>query len=98
MTSYNKTRIVIRDDKCFVTEPDNRQYLIMVIPYGDKYMMHIERYTDEESWEPDLEWNSWVLKLYDCSASLTVWAGDKVNWVITYGELLYWPKEGKSEK
>lgn len=104
MTSYNKTRIVIRDDKCFITEADNRRYIITAIPYGDRHIMHIESHKliqlfgiNEEYTISDIEWDSFALDLYDCNVSLTVWGGDTIDWVVNYGELLQFPEEDEDE-
>lgn len=87
MSSYNKTRIVIRDDTCLITTNDS-EYIIKAIPYGDMERMHIERYNTDrlslksEYGQMESEWDDNILKIENLTVYIVYWDTGVINWVI----------------
>lgn len=87
MSSYNKTRIVIRDDTCLITT-NNSEYIIKAILYGDRERMHIERYNIDrlslksEYGQMESEWDDNIFKIENLTIYIVYWDTGVINWVI----------------
>lgn len=87
MSSYNKTRIVIRDDTCLITT-NNSEYIIKATPYRDMARMHIERYNTNrlslksEYGQMESEWDDNIFKIENLTIYIVYWDTGVINWVI----------------